>query len=137
MDASIFTNNELLQVADVVAREKAIDREEVLTAMEMAIQKAGRSRYGQDRDIRAMIDRKSGQITLEQFTEVVEEIEDEVTQITLDAAKKIDPTCRHWNSVASPPKQRSKSSLNGYAKQNGQDNLQNIRVVKAKSLSVR
>jgi N utilization substance protein A len=92
MDASIFTNNELLQVADVVAREKAIDREEVLTAMEMAIQKAGRSRYGQDRDIRAMIDRKSGQITLEQFTEVVEEIEDEVTQITLDAAKKIDPT---------------------------------------------
>jgi N utilization substance protein A len=91
MDASIFTNNELLQVADVVAREKAIDREEVLTAMEMAIQKAGRSRYGQDRDIRAMIDRKSGQITLEQFTEVVEEIEDEVTQITLDAAKKIDP----------------------------------------------
>lgn len=92
MDASIFTNNELLQVADVVAREKAIDREEVLTAMEMAIQKAGRSRYGQDRDIRAMIDRKSGQITLEQFTEVVEEIEDEVTQITLDAAKKIDST---------------------------------------------
>jgi N utilization substance protein A len=92
MDSSIFTNNELLQVADVVAREKAIDREEVLTAMEMAIQKAGRSRYGQDRDIRAMIDRKSGQITLEQFTEVVEEIEDEVTQITLDAAKKIDPT---------------------------------------------
>mgnify|MGYP001598107593 FL=1 len=91
MDSSIFTNNELLQVADVVAREKAIDREEVLTAMEMAIQKAGRSRYGQDRDIRAMIDRKSGQITLEQFTEVVEEIEDEVTQITLDAAKKIDP----------------------------------------------
>ena len=91
MDASIFTNNELLPVADVVAREKAIDREEVLTAMEMAIQKAGRSRYGQDRDIRAMIDRKSGQITLEQFTEVVEEIEDEVTQITLDAAKKIDP----------------------------------------------
>ena len=90
MDSSIFTNNELLQVADVVAREKAIDREEVLTAMEMAIQKAGRSRYGQDRDIRAMIDRKSGQITLEQFTEVVEEIEDEVTQISLDAAKKID-----------------------------------------------
>ncbi|MGB2435977.1 MAG: NusA N-terminal domain-containing protein, partial [Candidatus Puniceispirillales bacterium] len=44
MDSSIFTNNELLQVADVVAREKAIDREEVLTAMEMAIQKAGRSR---------------------------------------------------------------------------------------------
>ncbi|MBL6781526.1 MAG: transcription termination/antitermination protein NusA [Alphaproteobacteria bacterium] len=90
MDSSIISGNELLQVADVVAREKAIDREEVLIAMEMAIQKAGRSRYGQDRDIRAMIDRKSGQITLEQFTEVVDIIEDEVTQTTLEDAKKID-----------------------------------------------
>ena len=51
---------ELIQVADAVAREKAIDREEVLTAMEQAIQKAGRSRYGQEHDIRAAIDRSTG-----------------------------------------------------------------------------
>ena len=90
MDTSSIPNGELLQVADVVAREKAIDREEVLEAMEQAIQKAGRSRYGQDRDIRALIDRKTGSIMLERFTEVVEVVEDEATQITLDEAKKRD-----------------------------------------------
>jgi N utilization substance protein A len=82
---------ELIQVADAVAREKSIDREEVLAAMEQAIQKAGRSRYGQERDIRAQIDRSSGQITLARYTEAVEEVEDEFTQISLEAARKTDP----------------------------------------------
>ena len=82
---------ELIQVADAVAREKAIDREEVLTAMEQAIQKAGRSRYGQERDIRAEIDRATGEITLARYTEAVEEVEDEFTQISLEAARKVDP----------------------------------------------
>ena len=90
MDMSQISSSELLQVADVVARERAIDREEVIEAMEQAIQKAGRSRYGQNRDIRAHIDRKSGEITLEQFTEVVEVVEDDDTQITLKEAKKHD-----------------------------------------------
>ena len=53
---------ELLQVADTVAREKGIDREIVIEAMEEAIQKAGRSKYGHDHDIRATIDRKNGDI---------------------------------------------------------------------------
>ncbi|HSR54745.1 MAG TPA: transcription termination factor NusA, partial [Alphaproteobacteria bacterium] len=82
---------ELIQVADAVAREKAIDREEVLTAMEQAIQKAGRSRYGQEHDIRATIDRSTGEITLARYTEAVEEVEDEFTQISIDEARKIDP----------------------------------------------
>ena len=46
---------ELLQVADAVAREKGIDRDEVLTAMEQAIQKAGRSKYGHEHDIQTLI----------------------------------------------------------------------------------
>ncbi len=82
---------ELIQVADAVAREKSIDREEVLTAMEQAIQKAGRSRYGQERDIRAQIDRTTGEITLARYTEAVEEVEDEFTQIALEIARKEDP----------------------------------------------
>ncbi len=79
---------DLLQVADAVAREKNIDREEVLEAMEMAIQKAGRSKYGHEFDIRAEIDRKNGEILLARYIEVVEEVENEVTQTTLDEAKK-------------------------------------------------
>lgn len=83
---------ELLQVADTVAREKNIDRGIVIEAMEEAIQKAGRSKYGFDNDIRANIDRKNGIITLKRYREVVEddaEIENEVAQIKITDAKKI------------------------------------------------
>jgi N utilization substance protein A len=79
---------ELLAVADTVARDKGIDREEVLEAMEMAIQKAGRSKYGQEHDIRATIDRKNGEIRLARYLEVAEEIENEATQIPLAKARR-------------------------------------------------
>ncbi len=81
---------ELLQVAEAVAREKSIERDEVLVAMEQAIQKAGRSKYGLEHDIRAQIDRKSGEIELKRFIEVADPVEDEATQITLEEAKARD-----------------------------------------------
>ncbi len=84
---TLYTHPELLLVADNVASEKGIAREEVLEAMEQAIQKAGRSKYGQEHDIRAEIDRSSGEIRLARYIEVALEIENEVTQITLDEAK--------------------------------------------------
>jgi len=83
---------ELLQVADTVAREKNIDREIVLEAMEEAIQKAGRSKYGHEQDIRAQIDRKNGVIELKRYREVMEadaEIENEVAQLTPEQAVRI------------------------------------------------
>jgi N utilization substance protein A len=85
---------EMLQVADAVAREKSIDREIVIQAMEEAIQKAGRSKYGYDHDIRATIDRKTGEIELFRYREVVEAFDPEqpeleARQILLKAAKKI------------------------------------------------
>lgn len=85
---------ELIQVADTVAREKNIDREVVLVAMEEAIQKAGRSKYGHDHDIRAHINRKNGNIELKRYREVVAddaEIENEVAQLRLDQARRIKP----------------------------------------------
>ena len=91
MDTSSIPGLELIQVADVVAREKSIEREEVMVAMEEAIQKAGRAKYGLDRDIRAMIDRKSGAITLERWIEVVEEVEDDATQMSAEAGAKQSP----------------------------------------------
>ena len=83
---------EILLVADAAAREKGIDKEEVFEAMEVAIQKAGRSRYGSEHDIRVSIDRKTGAITMSRYREVVAddaEIENEVTQLRLSDAKKI------------------------------------------------
>src|SRR5271155_2411197 len=82
---------EMLQVADAVAREKGIDREEVLQAMEQAIQKAGRSKYGAEHDIRAEIDRGNGDIRLKRFREVVETVENEATHMTLAEAQRRNP----------------------------------------------
>jgi N utilization substance protein A len=85
----VHARPELLTVADTVARDKGIDRDEVLEAMEMAIQKAGRSKYGHEHDIRAHIDRKSGEITLARYIEILEdgaEVENEVTQMFLAEA---------------------------------------------------
>ena len=103
MDTSSIPGLELIQIADVVAREKSIDREEVILAMEEAIQKAGRSKYGQDRDIRAMIDRKQGAITLERWTEVVEVVEDEATQMTAQEGAKFDLAIGEFHRQPLPP----------------------------------
>jgi len=82
---------ELLHVADAVAREKNIEREEVLEAMEQAIQKAGRAKYGYEHDIRATIDRKTGESKLRRYLLVVETVEDEYTQVNLKGARKSNP----------------------------------------------
>ena len=87
---------DLLQTADAVAREKNIDREIVVLAMEEAIQKAARSKYGYDHDIRAQIDRKTGETNLFRYRLVVEAFNPETPelepqQILLKAAKKIQP----------------------------------------------
>jgi transcription termination/antitermination protein NusA len=88
--AGISANRlELLQIADAVAREKTIDRQIVIGAMENAIQKAAKSRYGAENDIRASIDAKSGEIKLIRVLTVVDAIENDSTQLDLKSAKKI------------------------------------------------
>ena len=85
---------ELIQVAETVAREKLIDKEDVILAMEDAIQKAARSKYGLERDIRATINRNNGAISIEQYTYVVEEVEDESTQMSLKEALRRDQSLK-------------------------------------------
>ncbi|WP_309604459.1 NusA N-terminal domain-containing protein, partial [Phenylobacterium sp.] len=62
---------ELLQIADAVAREKSIDREIVIEAIEEAIQKGARSRYGAEHDIRVKIDQKTGEVAIIRVITVV------------------------------------------------------------------
>lgn len=64
---------ELLQIADAVAREKVIDRQIVIEAMEEAIAKAARSRYGAETDVHAEIDPKSGALRLSRHLLVVDQ----------------------------------------------------------------
>ncbi len=90
MDTAV-NRPELLLVADAVAREKSIERDDVLEAMEQAIQKAGRAKYGHEKDIRAIIDRKTGDVRLSRWTEIVEVVENEETQIPVAISKKFAP----------------------------------------------
>jgi N utilization substance protein A len=82
---------EILQIARAVAQEKMIDESIVLEAIEEAIQKAARSRYGAELDIHCNINPKTGEMRLTSRTTVVEEVENEAHQITLEDAKKRDP----------------------------------------------
>ena len=83
---------ELLQIADAVAREKSIEKEIVIAAIEEAIQKAARARYGAEHDIRAIIDARTGELTLKRCVTVADPVENEDMQISLADAKKRDPS---------------------------------------------
>ncbi|WP_295962538.1 transcription termination factor NusA [uncultured Bartonella sp.] len=93
---------ELLQIADAVAREKSIDREIVISAMADAIQKAARSRYGQETNIRADINSKTGEIKLQRLLEVVDTVDDYATQISLEDAKKRKPDAEIGDFLSDP-----------------------------------
>jgi N utilization substance protein A len=82
---------ELLQIADAVSREKLIDRRIVIAAMEDAIQKAAKSRYGAENDIRCEIDMRTGETKLTRVVTIVETVENDATQISLDEARKTRP----------------------------------------------
>ena len=80
---------ELLRIAEAVAIEKSIDKEIILTSMESAIQKAAKTRFGAENDIRVIIDRESGDISLYKVLKIVESPENLDTEISLkDAIKK-------------------------------------------------
>ncbi len=83
---------EILQIAKAVAEEKAIDKQIVIDAMQEAIEKAAKSRYGQDLDIRAIIDAETGEQSLWRVQTVVADadIEDESREITHTDARKLD-----------------------------------------------
>ncbi|MBB4631538.1 transcription termination factor NusA [Sphingosinicella soli] len=91
MATAISANKaELLAIADAVAREKSIDRAIVIEAMEEAVQRAARARYGAENDIRAKIDSQSGEMRLWRVLEVVEAPEDHFKQISIVDAQKRD-----------------------------------------------
>ncbi|MCH8863578.1 MAG: transcription termination/antitermination protein NusA [Proteobacteria bacterium] len=93
---------ELLSIADAVAREKAIDKEIVIEAMEDAIQKAARSRYGAENEIRAQIDRDNGDIRLFRIMEVVEDVENAATEVSLKDARLEKPEAEIGEFLADP-----------------------------------
>jgi N utilization substance protein A len=96
---------ELLQIADAVAREKSIPREIVLSAMEDALQRAARSRYGQETEVRAEINPKTGELRFSRLLLVVDLVENNATQIALSEAHRKNPAAQvgDWIAETLPP----------------------------------
>src|SRR4051794_11079874 len=93
---------ELLQIADAVAREKSIDRSIVISAMEDAIAKAARARYGSETDVHAEIDAKKGEVRLSRHMLVVEHVENPANQISLIDAQRANPGAQFGDTIADP-----------------------------------
>ena len=96
---------ELLQIAEAVAREKNIDRSIVLSSMEDALQKAARSRYGQETEVRAEINPRTGETRFSRLLLVVDEIENDATQILMADARRKNPAAQvgDWIAETLPP----------------------------------
>ena len=91
---------ELLQIADAVAREKTIDRGIVIAAMEDAIAKAARSRYGAETDIHAEINPRTGELRLARHLLVVEQVDNPAVEIDLVGARRLNPAAQIGDSIA-------------------------------------
>jgi N utilization substance protein A len=89
--ASIIAKNEILQISDMVAKDKGIDREEVLDAMEFAILKTAQLKYGVENNLIVNIDRKTGEISIKRSLTVVENVLDPYTEISLEDASRRSP----------------------------------------------
>ena len=97
-----YNRIEMLQVADTVAREKGIEREQVLEAMEQAIQKAGRAKYGIEHDIRAHIDRDNGEMQLLRYRLVADPVTNEATEMSVEEAQRKNPDAKVGDYLTDP-----------------------------------
>src|SRR5207342_1201949 len=101
--AAVSANRaELLAIADAVAREKLIDKGIVIEAMEDAIHRAARARYGAENDIRAKLDPTTGDLRLWRVVEVTEEVDDYFKQIDLKGAQKLQADAAIGDFIVDP-----------------------------------
>jgi len=101
MASAISANRlELLQIADAVARDKSIDKSVVLTAMEEAMQRAAKAHYGAENDIKVDIDPKTGETHVSRYLHVVEMVENDKTEISLEDARRRNPDAQIGDIIA-------------------------------------
>ncbi|MFA5968683.1 MAG: transcription termination factor NusA [Sphingomonas sp.] len=101
--AAVSANKaELIAIADAVAKEKLIDRMIVIEAMEDAIQRAARARYGAENDIRAKLDPTSGDLRLWRVVEVVEAVDDYFKQVSVKDAQKLQKGAALGDFIVDP-----------------------------------
>jgi len=92
---------ELKRIIDQISRDKGIDRELLIEAIEEAVMSAAKKKYGSRRDVEARYNDELGEVELFQFRTVVEEVEDEQTQVSLEEARKLDPEVQLGDELGS------------------------------------
>ncbi|MDE2405921.1 MAG: transcription termination/antitermination protein NusA [Sphingomonadales bacterium] len=102
MSAISANRAELLAIANAVATEKMIDKSIVIEAMEEAIQKSARNRYGAENDIRAKLDPRTGDLRLWRVVEVVDVVEDYFKQVDLKQGEKLQPGAKIGDFIVDP-----------------------------------
>ena len=93
---------ELLQIAEAVARDKSIEQTIVIEAMEQAIQSVAKKKYGQDLEVKASIDEKTGEIKINRVLHIVNEIENSSSQISLEKGKEYDENAKLGDTIFDP-----------------------------------
>jgi N utilization substance protein A len=83
--------SDLKRIIDQISRDKGIDRQLLVEALEEAVLSAAKKRYGQRRDIEVKFNEEFGEVELFQFRKVVEQVEDEQVEVSLEEAKRLDP----------------------------------------------
>jgi len=106
---------ELLQIADAVARDKSIDKSVVLGAMEEAMQRAAKARYGAENEIKVEIDPKTGETHVSRYLHVVEQVENDKTEISLADAQTRNPSAMIGDIIAEtlPPVEFTRIAAQG------------------------
>lgn len=96
------SGSEILQIAEVVSREKNIPKERIISAMEQSIELASKKKYGSEHNVRVEINRKTGDIKLNRVLVVVENVENFLTQISLSDAQEKNPIVNLGDEVLEP-----------------------------------
>ena len=117
--------SELARQIDMLHREKNIPRDAVIEVLESAMVAAARKRFGNERDIEAQFNEELGEVELFEFKTVVEEFDNNDTEILIEEARALDPDCEVGDSLgikmdvegwaASPPRRPSRSSSSAFA----------------------
>ena len=91
--------SEIKRVVDQVSRDKGIDKQILIKAIEEALKSAARKKYGNKIEIEIQYSEETGEIEVFQFKEVVEEVTDDITQISVEEGHKLDPECEIGDSL--------------------------------------
>lgn len=84
-------NNEFIQALDVISKDKGIDKELLIEAVEVSLTTACRKNFGANQNVKVVVDRETGVVQVFVIKDIVEEVEDESLQISLEDAKAINP----------------------------------------------